>query len=143
MKISAIHKAVADNYIANGRNATKAYQTVKPDLSYASANATGCTIINRDDVQAYLQDKGEITTKNAIASKDFLIQEAHDIGQEAREAKAYVPAMKGIELKAKLNGIFDKESDSPLDYGKVLQAIVINGDVNINNNNEQNEVIDI
>ena len=143
MKISAINKAIADNYIANGMNATKAYQTVRPDVSYGTANAKGCTIINRDEVQAYLSDKGEITTKNAIASKDYLIQEAHDIGMEAREAKAYVPAMKGIELKAKLNGIFDKESDSPLDYGKVLQAIVINGDVNINNNQDQTDVIDI
>lgn len=142
-KISDFHRAIADNYIANGGNGKAAYMTVRPTASPSTASVNSCVILKRDEVQAYLEERQSTITKKSIADKDFLIQEAHDIGLEAREAGKLNTALTAVDTKAKLNRVYDKEGDSQADYSKLIQTLVIQGDVNVYNDKENKKEIDI
>lgn len=136
MKILPIHKAIVDNYIANGGNGKQAYLSVRPNAKPNTAAVKACEILKREEVKHYLHQQQNKVSTDSIASREYLIKQAHEIGQEAREAKAYVPALNSVELKAKLNGVLDKDSDSTADYTKIMQTLIIQGDININTPNE-------
>jgi hypothetical protein len=143
MKIDPIHRAIADNYLGQGCTMMQAYLNIKPDVTPGSAKALASKLFKRDDVQAYITDKQDKITVDSIASRTYLIKEAHDIGKEAREAGKLNTALTAVETKGKLNRVYDTDADSPADYTKLIQALVIQGDVNIYNDKGNTETIDI
>ena len=100
-------QAFVNDYLKNGYNATKAYLAIKPKSKYTSAKVMGARWLTRVDIKEAIQremDKGGVTS---VASRAYLIQEAHEVGREARGKGAYGAALKGTEIKAKLNHLFD------------------------------------
>jgi phage terminase small subunit len=101
-------------YIKNGGNGKEAYMTVRPKASKETAKVNACRMLKRPGVQRALQDVRGERLEEAIASQEYLIHEAHEIGQEARQDKSYGAALKGVELKAKLNHVFEDSKESDL-----------------------------
>jgi hypothetical protein len=143
MKLSAIDQAFLDNYIKNGYDGTNAYLTIKPNVTRASASVLAHRLLKRDDIKAALDIKQTESAQSAIASRDYLIQEAHEIGMEARTAGKLNTALTAVETKGKLNRVYDRESDNPADYGKLIQTLVIQGDMNVYNEPNDTKTIDI
>lgn len=131
MTIDPIHRAVADRYISNGGNKSLAYRDIKPDVSRGSSQVLACRLFKLPEVIEYLENKQALITTEALASRDFLIEEAHEIGLEAREAGKLNTALTAVEAKAKLNKVYDSDTGGADSYSKVIQALTINGDVNI------------
>jgi phage terminase small subunit len=132
MKIDPIHQAIADNYLANGGNKTQAYLSVRPKAKPTTAKVKACNLFKRPEIISYLEEQSKEITVNSIASRDYLIRQAHRIGNKAEEVGKLNTALTAIETKGKLNNVYDRESDNPADYSKLIQALVVQGDVNIN-----------
>lgn len=143
MKLSAIDQAFLDNYIANGYDGTNAYLSIKPNVTRGSASVLAHRLLKRDDIMAALDIKQNESAQSAISSRDYLIQEAHEIGMEARGAGKLNTALTAVEVKGKLNRVYDADSDSPTDYSKLIQTLVVQGDVNIHNSKPTDKPIDI
>ncbi len=141
MKIDPIHQAIADNYIANGGNKTQAYLSVRPKAKPTTAKVRACELFKRPEVAGYVEEQQKEFSVHAIASKEALIKRADRIGNKAEEAGKLNTALTACTEIGKMNGIYDKEVDSPADYGKLLQGIVIQGDVNIYSDNDK--IIDV
>ena len=82
MKISDIHKAVVDNYIANGGNKTQAYISVRPKVKPTTAKVKACNIFKKPEVISYLEEQQNQLSIEAIASREYLIKQAHRIPVE-------------------------------------------------------------
>lgn len=132
MKIDPIHQAIVDNYIANGGNKTQAYLSVRPKAKPTTAKVKACNLFKRPEVVSYLEEQSSQITVDSIASREYLIRQAHRIGNKAEEVGKLNTALTAIETKGKLNRVYDADTDSPTDYSKLIQTlIVVQGDMNI------------
>lgn len=144
MKLSPLEKAVANEYIANGYQGKLAYLTVKPNVKPITAESASSKMLNSPHVKAYITEKQDKHLAKSIASKDYLIKEAHEIGQEARQQGKLNTALNAVEAKGKLNRVYDQDNQGQEGYANLLQTLMVNieGDVNISNATD-NESIDI
>jgi len=79
-----------------------------------------------------------------LASREKLIQETHEVMKEARQEKAYGVVIKGIELKGKLNRLFEREtSDDTTGYQTLIQQLTMTIVNPSGSEKEELEVIDI
>lgn len=129
-KLSPVYRAFVGAYTANGYNAAQAYLSIKPDVSYDTARANGSKLLANTDVQQAIQDKIDKAYDKNIASRQYLTQEAHDIGIEARSKGQYNPALTAVDLKAKLNRLYDRDTPDLESYTQVMQQFI---QVNVNN----------
>jgi phage terminase small subunit len=113
-------------YIKNGGNGTQAYLAVKPNSSEKSAKVSACRLLKKPAVIDAIQKASENKSVEAIASRDYLIKEAHEIGKDAFKKDKHGTAIKAVDTKAKLNHIYDETKDESATYSAFLQAININ-----------------
>jgi phage terminase small subunit len=95
-------------YIKNGNNGTKAYLAIKPTVSPNSAAVSAHRLLQKTSVMNALEDITDKSKEEAIASKQYLINEAHEIGKEARSKGVYGSALKAVEVKGKLNRVYEE-----------------------------------
>jgi phage terminase small subunit len=123
-------------YISNGGNGKQAYMTVRPKASQQTAKVNACKMLKRPAVKKALQEVKSKKMDEAIASQEYLINEAHKIGKDAYKKDKHGAALKAVETKAKLNHVFDdKESDITNWY-----AVINRYDLRVINPNEEKEV---
>jgi len=115
-------------YLKNGQNATKAYLAVRPDVNPRSASVSANRLLKKSSVIEAIKNEVDKRYDESIASREYLIEEAHEIGKEAREDKSYGSAIKAVELKGKLNKVFDSEEPEMQGYIKLMQSIAVNVD---------------
>jgi hypothetical protein len=102
-----IEERFVAEYIKNGNNCTKAYLAIKPNVSPNSAAVSAHRLLQKTSVMNALQDMTDKSKEEAIASKQYLINEAHEIGKEARSKGVYGSALKAVEVKGKLNRVYE------------------------------------
>ncbi|MHA2219030.1 MAG: terminase small subunit [Candidatus Hodarchaeales archaeon] len=113
-------------YIRNGGNGKKAYLAVKPNSSEKSAKVSACRLLKKPVVIDAIQRTSEKRYDESIASREYLINEAHEIGQDAFKKDKHGAAIKSVDIKAKLNHIYDETIDESATYSTLLQSININ-----------------
>jgi hypothetical protein len=96
-------------YIKNGENGTKAYFTVRPHVSSNSAAVCANRLLKKPAIQYAIQKVVDKRFDESIASREHLITEANEIGKEAWQKGAHGSALKAVDLKAKLNKLYDKD----------------------------------
>ena len=126
MKLRPIEQAFINEYLKNGCNATQAYLSVKPKCKYESARVISTRMLAKVTVKEAIEQAMEKTCMSNVASREYLIQETHETVQEAKKEKCYGAAIKGIELKGKLNRLFDREQPDMAGYQVLMQQLIIN-----------------
>lgn len=113
-------------YIKNGGNGTQAYLAVKPNSNGKSAKVSACRLLKKPAVIDAIQKATEKGYDEGITSREYLIKEAHEIGQDAFKKDKHGAAIKAVDTKAKLNHLYKEEVDESAGYNALLQAININ-----------------
>jgi phage terminase small subunit len=113
-------------YIKNGGNGTQAYLAVKPNSSEKSAKVSACRLLKKPAVIDAIKQASEKGYDEGIASREYLIKEAHEIGKDAFRKDKHGAAIKAVDTKAKLNHIYDETKDESATYSALLQSININ-----------------
>lgn len=126
MSLSPVHKAFVAEYIKNGYNATQAYLAVRPGVTYTTAATTGAQYLGNPHIKEAIDRQVDKRINKSVASRDHLIQEAHDILGEARADKHYQTALNAVEVKAKLNRLYDKAEPDTDGYIKLVQMLQVN-----------------
>jgi phage terminase small subunit len=135
-KLTHTEEMFVAEYISNGGNGKQAYMTVRPKASQQTAKVNACKMLKRPAVKKALQEVKSKKMDEAIASQEYLINEAHKIGKDAYKKDKHGAALKAVETKAKLNHVFDdKESDITNWY-----AVINRYDLRVINPNEEKEV---
>lgn len=78
----------ADEYIANGRNATKAYKSISPNAKDTTCASKGYEWIRKGEISAYIKNKTKERLNAASLTADDIIDELITIGF-ARPQKGY------------------------------------------------------
>ena len=140
-KIKPVDKQLIKEYISNGFNGKLAYLTVKPNVTSSTAESASCRFLAQPHIQAEIKRIQDSDFADAIASREYLIKEAHDIGQLAKTQDKLNTALSAVEAKGRLNKIYDKDN-VPMDgYTNLIQTLV---QVNVNTSNtKENEPVDI
>lgn len=136
-KLKPVEKAIIKEYMGNGFNGKLAYLTVKPNVTARTAETNSSKMLMQPHVQAEIQRIQDSDFADAVASREYLIKEAHDIGQEARATQKLNTALSAVEAKGRLNRIYDKDN-APMDgYTNLIQTLV---QVNVNTGNAKESV---
>ncbi len=131
-KLKPVEKAVIKEYMGNGFNGKLAYLTVKPGVTAKTAGVCASRLLLQPHVKAEIQRIQDSDFADSVASREFLIKEAHDIGVEARSKDKLNTALSAVEAKGRLNRIYDKDN-APMDgYTNLIQTLV---QVNVSNGN--------
>jgi hypothetical protein len=96
-------------------------------------------MLKRHAVKRALQGVKSEKLEEAIASKEYLIKEAHEIGNDAYKKEKHGAALKTVEVKGKLNKVYDEEPEMK-GYIQLIQELNL---ININTSEESKEVMDV
>ena len=145
IKLSPLHTAFVQEYLANGFNGQQAYLKIKPNVTAKTANQQGYLLPNRPDIQEYIQDHQEKNHVKTISSRDYLITKANRIGETAEQTAKLDTALKSVDQVAKLAGIYTTEAQPMEGYADLLKTLVIvNGNVNVNAQQQtESQVIEV
>ena len=140
-KLKPVEKAVIKEYMGNGFNGKLAYHTVRPDVTAQTAGVKASQLLLQPHVQAEIARIQDSDFADSVASREYLIKEAHNIGIEARADKKLNTALSAVEAKGRLNRIYDKDN-APMDgYTNLIQTLV---QVNVSSGNtKESSTIDV
>ena len=97
----------SEEYIKNGRNATKAYKKVKPNVSMDTARKSGSKVLNRPHVKAHINSLLEEIHNQNIADiaeiKEHLTTVLRDVGEKTADRN------RAAELLLKVEGGFTEK----------------------------------
>lgn len=144
-KLTPTEQAFINEYLKNSFNGTKAYRVIRPAVKETTASVNACRLLRNARVKRAL-DKALQREDTAIVATDreTLLTEASEIGQEARKDGAYGPALKAVEIRAKLKGLFENQEPEMAGYFSLLQKITFNVNQPADTgNNRDGKVIDI
>lgn len=131
-KLDPAKRKFVNTYLKNGFNGTQAYLAVSPMVSRETAATMANKYLNLPEVQNEIEKVQDREFADSVASREYLIKEAHDIGLEARVEKKLNTALQAVEVKGRLNKVFDKENQDMGGYEDLLRTlVVVQGDVNI------------
>lgn len=103
--MSELEMLFAEEYIKNGRNGTKAYKVVKPNVSMDTARKTASKVLNRPHVRQYINDLlTEIHNQNMAditEVKEYLTNIMRDANEKTADRN------RAAELLLKVEGGFD------------------------------------
>lgn len=103
--MSELEMLFAEEYIKNGRNGTKAYKFVKPNVSMDTARKTASKVLNRPHVRQYINDLlTEIHNQNMAditEVKEYLTNIMRDANEKTADRN------RAAELLLKVEGGFD------------------------------------
>ena len=131
MKIKPKHLVFVQEYLKNGNNATQAYLSMNGTVGNGTARTEGSKLLTEPDIQRMMSEQFEGDAVLRVATKEYLLQQTHDIGNLALGSEKYDTALKAIELKGKLNRVFTDDGDDSEKYGKVINTLMV-GTININ-----------
>lgn len=123
-RLKPFESVFVSEYLKTG-NATKAYAEAHLGCKLTTARVNGCKMLKRANIQKALQRENNKAFASASSSRENLLKEAEEISTEARKAGAFSAAVKGIEVRAKLNRLFDAETPDSQGYVNLLQQLII------------------
>lgn len=138
MKTTHTEELFVAEYLKNGQNGSRAYLSIKPNVSSRSARVSAHRLLKKPQVIELINNAVTKRYDESIASKEYLTEEAHSIGKDAFKKGKHGSALQAVELKGKLNKVFDKDAPEMDGYIKFIQAVM----VNVNTTND-GEVIDV
>lgn len=123
-KIKPVDKAIIKEYLSNGFKGPLAYLTVRPNVTAATARVNASKLLTQPHIQAEIQRIQDSDYADAVASREYLIKEAHDIGELAKSQDKLNTALSAVEAKGRLNKVYDKDN-VPMDgYTNLIQTLV-------------------
>ena len=128
INIKPYQQAFIIAYVANGYNAAQAYISIKPHVAMSTARTEGPALLANPHVRAALDEYiTQATLKKGaknVASREYLTQQAHDIGEEARQSGLYTPALQSVDIKAKLHRLYDRDAPDTEAYTQIMQQFI-------------------
>ena len=82
-KLKPFDKALIKEYIGNGCKGNLAYLTLRPKVTNKAATSKASAILNQPHIQSEIARIQDSAYADAVASREYLIKEAHEIGLEA------------------------------------------------------------
>lgn len=121
---------------SNQFNATQAYLKIKPSVKLQSAMTLASAMLAKSHIKLAIQKYQDTQIANTISSKEYLIKQAHRIGIKAEKADKLNTALSSVEVKAKLNQVYQQDTQGQEDYTNMLaKLVVVQGDLNVNTQN--------
>lgn len=115
--LTLFEKALAELYVQQGfQKQAGAYLTLRPDVSYQTAERTAKKILERPHVQAYMQTLLESTPEELLSARKKLVHKVQRITQKAEDSAEFGHALKGCELEAKVEGLFQQDETEGEQY---------------------------
>ena len=133
-------------YAKNGNNGTQAYLTVRPKNNPNSAGVEASKLLSQPMVQSALDKEYALVGASRLATSEVLTVEAEEVRLLALESKHYGNALQSIDLKAKINGVYQDTTDKGRGYMDLIKSISItvnNNTVNVVKPVDNSEVIDV
>ena len=96
------HKALCDEYLANGMNATKAYKKIYKATDKV-AEASSSRLLSNDKIKSYLKQEGEKTAERLQITKEQLLLDLEDIKNRNMGVRDSL-SIKAIEVMSKMSG---------------------------------------
>jgi hypothetical protein len=125
----AKHKLVIDEWIANGRNGTKAYMKIYPGATEDAAAVRFHHLIGNDKIAEYIiQKEFEVSMKWDVTIES-IIAELEEMRQLALQSNQISAGVSAIKEKAKLCGLYEahnnqKSSATASQYANLLDFIL-------------------
>lgn len=136
--------AFCNEYICNGFNATQAWLKISPKSAYKVACQSGIRLLDNPKVQDYIHSKLDNSMAQSIAkrlaSKEKLIIDAHHVYDKSLKDNKLQVALNAIDQKARLNHLYEREQADLAGYGKLMQALQVNVNVNTQSKQEDSTV---
>jgi len=127
--ISIRHKTFADEYLNNGRNATRAYMTVYKPLKVLGAEASSARLLSDAKVRAYIAKVDASNLENNQISKQKYLDFMDSIVQEAKTAPATIllgdikdRALNAIKIIGKWQGYESATQIEVLSIKEILKS---------------------
>ena len=118
-------------YCMNGNNATQAYLKMSPDVQENTAGTEGHKLLKQPEIMGMLAKVNAKYDVSSVSTRDYLIQEAHEIGLKSKEIQEFGTALRAVDTKAKLSGAYQSEVGEVDAYKAVMSKLVVNNTVNI------------
>ncbi len=107
MALTPKHKLFCEIYVGGGsQNASKAAIEAGYSAKGKSATVTSTRIMKRLDVQEYIAKLQEEAAERNNVTVDDITKELDKIGDAAKRANQFGPAVRALELKGKSIGMF-------------------------------------
>ena len=143
-KLKPFEDAFIKEYIDCGYIGQRAYLKLRPYVKPKTAQVEASKLLSKPIVRGEIERLSQKGRGISLASREKLIQETHAAMKEARQEKAYGVVIKGIELKGKLNRLFEREtSDDTTGYQTLIQQLTMTIVNPSGSEKEELEVIDI
>ncbi|MHC4183789.1 MAG: terminase small subunit [Planctomycetota bacterium] len=104
-KINHTEEMFVTEYIKNGRDGTLAYMMVRPRAEEGAAAVISNRLLKKPVVQAALQEVINKKLDEATSRREYLTNQAHEIGKDAYKKEKNGAALREVEVKAKLNKV--------------------------------------
>lgn len=134
MKLTHTEELFVAEYLKNGQNGSRAYLSIRPNVSSRSARVSAHRLLKKPQVIELINNAVTKRYDESIASKEYLTEEAHIIGKDAFKKGKHGSALQAVELKGKLNKVFDNDKPEMEGYVKFIQSVTL--DVNTSNKGE-------
>lgn len=95
-------------------------------MTYKTAQSSSSDYLSNPLIQKEIEREEERRLAKHLANRERLIEEAHELYEECKEEKVYATALNAIDLKAKLNRIYDKETPDLANYQTLIQSLTVN-----------------
>lgn len=99
---------------------------VKPDVGYDTARANAPRWLAQDCVKEAISVAIQQAYGIHVADRRVLIHRANKISEDAEHDREWSDALKGIDLMAKLNRLYDREAPDMEGYTVLMQQLNVN-----------------
>lgn len=115
-KLTAKQKAFCEEYVKNGYNATRAYQTAY-EVSYESAKVAACGVFKKPHVKEYIAELQQEAFQAAAISAERVALKLAEIAFAEKDDENYAASaqLKALDLLQKQLGLQTQKVDAKID----------------------------
>lgn len=78
-ELSPAERDFCANYVSNGKNATKAYLAVHPNVKYETARSHGCNLLKREHVKAEIDRLIGLVVSEKIMTREECLEQLTEL----------------------------------------------------------------
>ena len=125
-KLKPWEQLFCNEYVQNGQNQRQALLKAKPNLTPGSASTIANRLLNRVDVQDYIQELtntqiDKLQDQENRWTRDATLNRLDQVIGQAEDKEQYQAAIRGVETGAKIAGLFQPEDKAKDKYLTFVQ----------------------
>jgi hypothetical protein len=114
-----------------------------PNASVETAGVEACRLLKLPNIQQAIERAEDRKDVLDIASRSFLLEEAHGVGVKAGGDGQHRTHLAAIDIKAKLSGAYSQDAPDLEGYRTLINSLTINVNPPQTSEDSSGEVIDV